>query len=188
MDGVSISAYSRSLVAPALSASSYMTTRVRLIASLCNPRYTLRSTSNNLPLSLSHCMTIVLADTDIHFRDRLKRRLEKITGVNVVGESSDAKEATAMILNRKPDIAILDSSLQDGRAIEVLRQIKRLMVPPTIIVVTNDPSPDKKTAYSLAGADFFFEKTTEEHMMINAVRCLSTSQSRIESSAFCHPN
>ena len=43
-------------------------------------------------------MTIVLADADAHFRNRLKKRLEKITGVRVVGESSDSEETTAMIL------------------------------------------------------------------------------------------
>ena len=40
-------------------------------------------------------MTIVLADADAHFVDRLKKRLEQITGVNVVGESSDSEEAIA---------------------------------------------------------------------------------------------
>ena len=64
----------------------------------------------------NHRMTIVLADA--HFRDRLKKRLEKIAGVHVVGGSSDSEEPTAMTLNRKPDIAILNSSLRDGRAIK----------------------------------------------------------------------
>ena len=125
-------------------------------------------------------MTIVLADADAHFRDRLKKRLEKITGVNVVGESSDLEETTAMILNRKPDIAILNSSLRDGSGIEVLRHIKQLMVPPTIIVVTDDPSLDNKTACSLAGADFFFDKSTEDHKMIHTVHFLCVPHSQIE--------
>jgi len=128
-------------------------------------------------------MTIVLADADAHFRDRLKKRLEKITGVNVVGQSSDSEEATAMILNRKPDIAILNSSLRDGLGIDVLRHIKRLMVPPTIIVVTDDPSRDNKTACSLAGADFFFDKATEDHEMINTVRLLCVPHGQIEALA-----
>ena len=133
-------------------------------------------------------MNIILADSDAHFRDRLKKRLEKITGVNVVGESSDSEEATAMILNRKPEIAILNSSLRDGLGIEVLRHIKRLMVPPTIIVVTDDPSRDNKTAYSLAGADFLFDKATEDHKMINTVRLLCAPHSQIEAldSFRCH--
>jgi DNA-binding NarL/FixJ family response regulator len=128
-------------------------------------------------------MTIILADADAHFRDRLKTRLEKITGVNVVGQSSDSVEATAMILNRKPDIAILNSSLRDGLGIDVLRHIKRLMVPPTIIVVTDDPSRDNKTACSHAGADFFFDKATEDHEMINTVRLLCVPHSPIEALA-----
>ena len=125
-------------------------------------------------------MNIVLADADVHFRDRLKKRLEKISGVNVVGESSDSEEAAAMILNRKPEIAILNSSLRDGLGIEVLRHIKRLMVPPTIIVVTDDPSRDNKTACSLAGADFIFDKATEDHEMINAVRLLCVPHNQTE--------
>ena len=131
---------------------------------------------------LTHRMTIVLADTDTHFRDRLKKRLEKISGVHVVGESSDSEETTAMILNRKPDIAILNSSLRDGRGIEVLRHIKRLMVSPTIIVVTDDPSRDNKTSCSLAGADFIFEKATEDHKMINTVRILCRPQNQTQAS------
>jgi DNA-binding NarL/FixJ family response regulator len=69
-------------------------------------------------------MTIVLADADAHFRDTLRKRLGKIAGAKVVGESSASEEATAMILDRKPDIAILSSSLRDRCGIEVLRQIK----------------------------------------------------------------
>ena len=129
-------------------------------------------------------MTIVLADADASFRDRLKKRLEKISGVHVVGESSDSDETTAMILNRKPDIAIMNSSLRDGRGIEVLRHIKRLMVPPIIIVVTDDPMRDNKTACSLAGADFFFEKVAEDYKVIDTVRLLYVPHNRTEASDF----
>lgn len=125
-------------------------------------------------------MTIVLADADAHFRDRLKKRLEKITGVAVVGESSDSEETTAMILNRKPDIAILNSSFRDGSGINVLQNIGRLMVPPTIIVVTDDPSSDNKNAYSAAGANFLFEKTKEDRKVINTVRLLCVPNLQIE--------
>ena len=131
-----------------------------------------------------HGVTIVLADADASFRDRLKKRLEKISGVHVVGESSDSEETTAMILNRKPDIAIMNSSLRDGRGIEVLGHIKRLMVPPIIIVVTDAPSLDNKTACSLAGADFFFEKATEDHKMLDTVRLLYVPHNRMGVSDF----
>ena len=125
-------------------------------------------------------MTIILADADAHFRDRLKKRLERIVGVHVVGESSHFEETTAMILNRKPDIVILNSALQDGRGIEVLQHIKRFMVPPTIIVVEDHPLQDNATAPSFAGADFMFEKATDDQMMIDTVRLLHVSHSRTD--------
>jgi DNA-binding NarL/FixJ family response regulator len=133
-------------------------------------------------------MTIILADADVHFREKLKRRLEKITDVHVVGESSGSEETTAMILNRKPNIAILNSSLRDGRGLEVLRHIKRLMAPPIIIVVTDDLSLDHKTSCSRAGVDFFLEKATADHTIIDTVRLLygSSQPSSRVGSPHCH--
>ncbi|HSL02399.1 MAG TPA: response regulator [Nitrospiraceae bacterium] len=128
-------------------------------------------------------MTIVLADTDVYFREKLKKRIEKITGLHVVGESSGAEETTAMILNRKPDIAILNASLRDGRGIEVLRHIKRLMIPPIIIIVTDDPSRDDQAACSLAGANFFLEKATEGHKIIQMLHLLCAPPSQAETLA-----
>ena len=61
-----------------------------------------------------------------------------------------------MILNRKPDIAILNSSLRDGSGIDVLQHIRQLMVPPTIIVVTDDPSRDNKTLLLCCRGRFLF--------------------------------
>jgi DNA-binding NarL/FixJ family response regulator len=128
-------------------------------------------------------MTIVLADADVHFRSRLKKRLERIVGVHVVGESSHFEETTAMILNRIPDIVILNSSLQDGRGIEVLQHIKRFMVPPTIIVVEDNPNPlrDDETAAFFAGADFMFKKATDDQKMIDTIRLLDEHHGPIES-------
>jgi hypothetical protein len=58
------------------------------------------------------------------------------------------------------------------------------MVPPTIIIVTDDPSRDNKTACSLAGADFIFEKVTEDHKMINTVRLLCVPHGQIQALDF----
>lgn len=129
-------------------------------------------------------MTIVLADTDVYFREKLKKRLVKFTGLHVVGESSGAEETTAMILNRKPDIAILNASLRDGRGIDVLRHIKRLMTPPMIIIITDDPSRADQAACALAGANFYLEKDMEGHKIIQTVHLLCAPPGRIEAVDF----
>lgn len=85
-----------------------------------------------------------------------------------------------MILNRNPDVAIMSSMLDGGSGIDVLRHIRQLMVPPTIIVVTDDSSRDNKNAYSVAGADFIFEKVADDRQVINAIRLLSVTHCQVE--------
>jgi DNA-binding NarL/FixJ family response regulator len=117
-------------------------------------------------------MNVVIADQDLPSRERLKRRLEKIKGVVVVGSTADAGETTTMIVNRKPDIVVLDTDLKNGSGIEVIRHIKHLILHPTIIIVTNQPSQEFRSACIVAGADFFFDKTLENRKIVNTVRLL----------------
>lgn len=117
-------------------------------------------------------MNILIADQDPLFRQRLKRRLEKITGVAVIGETAEAEATTVMIVNRKPDIIVLDIDLKNGSAIEVLRHIKHLILHPTVIMVTNQPSQELRSACAVAGADFFFDKAIEGGKVVTTVRLL----------------
>ena len=125
-------------------------------------------------------MTIILADMDAYLRGRLRKRLEKVSGVNVVGESSNSTETTAMILNRNPDVAIVSSLLEGSSGLDVLRHVRQLMIPPTIIVVTNNPSLDNKNAYSVAGADFICEKVSDDRTVIDTIRRLCVTQHQVD--------
>lgn len=131
-------------------------------------------------------MTIVLADMAASLRGRLRKRLEKVPGVTVVGESSNSTETTAMMLNRNPDVAILSSRLDGGSGFDVLRHIRQLMIPPTIIVMTDDSSLEHNTAYSIAGADFIVDRATDDRRIIDLIRllCDSPRQTNVIDSSF----
>lgn len=77
-----------------------------------------------------------------------------------------------MILNRKPDLVILDAELKNGSSVEVLRYIEHLSIRPTIMVVTSLPSQELRSAFAIAGVDFFFEISIEDHKVVNTVRSL----------------
>lgn len=128
----------------------------------------------NLSLSgfLLSPMNILIADQDPLFRQRLKRRLEKISGVTVIGETAEAEATTVMIVNRKPDVIILNIDLKNGSGIEVLRHITRLILHPTVIMVTNQLSQELRSACAVAGADFLFDKALEDRKVVNTVRLL----------------
>jgi DNA-binding NarL/FixJ family response regulator len=117
-------------------------------------------------------MNVVVVDQDPVTRERLKRRLGKIRGIAVIGEASESEEAAAMIINRKPDIVILDTALKNGSGIEVLRQIKHFLLQPMVIMMTSEPSEGLRSACAVAGADFFFEKSLEDRKIVNTVRLL----------------
>lgn len=117
-------------------------------------------------------MNVVVVDQDHATRTRLKRRLQKIRGLTVIGEASESEEATAMVVNRKPDVVILDAELKNGSGVEVLHQIKQLVVHPIVIMVTNHPSQELRSACTGAGADFVFDKTLEDREVVKTVRLL----------------
>jgi DNA-binding NarL/FixJ family response regulator len=117
-------------------------------------------------------MTVIVVDRDPVTRAKLKRRLGKIPGIAVIGEASESEEATAMIVNRKPDIVVLDTALKNGSGIEVLRHIKALLLHPTVIMVTSHPTQELRSACTVAGADFFFDKSVEDRKVVDTVRLL----------------
>ena len=106
-------------------------------------------------------MRVFLVDDSLLIRQRLARMLLSVKGVQVVGEALQAREATSSILQIKPDLVVLDVQLLSGTGMEVLRSIKKVQPAPIVIIVTNFPEYRKK--YLEAGADFFFDKSTEFH-------------------------
>lgn len=106
-------------------------------------------------------MKVFLVDDSILIRQRLSRMLSNVPGVQVVGESLEPREATTSILQTKPDVVILDIQLLGGTGMEVLQIVKRTTPSPVVIMVTN--YPEFRTRYLKAGADFFFDKSTEFH-------------------------
>ena len=106
-------------------------------------------------------MRVYLVDDSILIRQRLARMLSNVRGVQVVGEALEAHEATTAILQLKPDVVILDIQLLGSTGMEVLQSIKRTNPSAVVIVATNFPG--YRTKYLNAGADFFFDKSTEFH-------------------------
>jgi len=106
-------------------------------------------------------VTVFLVEDSILIRQRLARMLSSVKGAQVVGEALEARDAATSIGQLKPDVVILDIQLLNGTGMEVLQSVKKTKPPPVVIVVTN--FPEYRTRYLNAGADFFFDKSTEFH-------------------------
>ncbi|MBX2992958.1 MAG: response regulator transcription factor [Bacteroidetes bacterium] len=65
--------------------------------------------------------TVIFADDHPLFRQGLLRTVEHDPSVSVVGEAGNGKDALKLILERKPDIAVLDISMPGMEGLDVVR-------------------------------------------------------------------
>jgi DNA-binding NarL/FixJ family response regulator len=117
-------------------------------------------------------MRICLVEDSVIIRQRLKRMLADVNGIEIIGEVADAHQATEVIDKGRPDVVLLDIQLENGSGIDVLVTVKKYKPAPAVIVLTNYPYPQYRQKCMEAGADFFFVKSSEFDQVIPTLRQL----------------
>ncbi len=79
----------------------------------------------------------------------------------VVGEAKDHSEAMHLVRNETPDVVLLDISLPGVGGVDVLKEIKREHAHTKVIMITGHYEQYYRKICRRAGADYFFNKTTE---------------------------
>ncbi len=106
-------------------------------------------------------MKVFLVDDALVIRQRLAKMLATLKDVHVIGEAVEADDAILAIRRLRPDVVILDLQLLKGTGFDVLEGIKKDKPAPVVILLTNFPYPEFRKKSLEAGADFFFDKSTE---------------------------
>jgi DNA-binding NarL/FixJ family response regulator len=104
---------------------------------------------------------VFIVDDSAVLRERLITILSELKGIEIIGQAKGPLEAQEAIPKLKPDVVILDIRMPGGKGIDVLENIKKGKSPPIVIMFTNYPYPQYRKKYMDAGADFFFDKSTE---------------------------
>lgn len=78
-------------------------------------------------------INVVVVDDEKHARDRLKKLLAPVKGLDIAGEASDGIQAVRIIDEKDPDVVFLDIQMPGATGFEVLEKIT---VSPKIIFVT----------------------------------------------------
>lgn len=94
-------------------------------------------------------------------RARLVEWLGAIDGAHIVGEAGTPDEAVRGILRTQPHFVVLDFQLEGGTGADVLRAIRAQAPRAVFIVVTNHMQPQFRRVCMEAGANAFFDKSTE---------------------------
>ncbi|OUL95673.1 response regulator [Paraburkholderia hospita] len=104
---------------------------------------------------------VYLVDDAVEVRRRLARLLAAIPGVEIVGESEDADGALQSILTSHADVAVLDLRLAGKTNFALIEALSRAQPSIVKIILTNYSGAAFRRACVAAGADFFFDKTSE---------------------------
>ena len=113
-------------------------------------------------------MKIVIADDSSLLRDRIKSLLNSINDISMVYEAKNGVEALQLIMEKEPDLAILDIRMPEMNGIEVLKKIRELKMKTRVCILTSYPYEQYRKRCLEAGADYFLSKS-EDFEEINIV-------------------
>ena len=104
---------------------------------------------------------VFLVDDSPLVRERIAQMVEALPQLRLVGEAAGVPEAISGILAAKPDLVLLDLSLDNGSGFDVLRAVHRREPGIAIYMLSNFASEPYRRHAARLGARGFFDKSTD---------------------------
>lgn len=123
--------------------------------------------------TMSKRFTVLVMDDAAVVRSLLAAMLAEIDSVEHVIQAEDAAAALRLVDEHEPDIAILDIKVpgvgivQNG--IDVLRRVKGTHPQTKVIMLTNHATERYRSECQKAGADYFYDKSSEFEQLLDRV-------------------
>ncbi len=114
-------------------------------------------------------INVVLADDHVLVRDGIKALLEDQTGITVMDEASNGKEALEVISKNKPHILIVDIRMPEMNGIEVVAEINKRYKDVRTLVLSMHDSEEYVVKSIQAGADGYLLKGASKEEFLKAI-------------------
>jgi DNA-binding NarL/FixJ family response regulator len=118
--------------------------------------------------------TVVVVEDSAAVRERLRTLLSETPGIVLVAEYDNVEQATTGMALVAPDAAVVDIRLGHTYSMELVRFLKQRHPQTIVIMYSNYADAAHRQAYLQAGADLFFDKTSETEQLLAALARLST--------------
>ena len=121
-------------------------------------------------------INVFLVDDHELVRTGIKRILEDVRGIKVVGEADSGENAVKWCRSNEPDIVLMDMDMPGIGGIEATKKILRYNPDIKIMVLTihtEDPLPSKVMQ---AGAFGYLSKSAAPDEVVNAIRQVNSGQ------------
>lgn len=121
-------------------------------------------------------INVYLVDDHELVRTGVKRLLDDIRGIKVIGEAKNGEEAVQYCRSNEPDVVLMDMNMPGIGGLEATKKIIRYNPDIKVIVLTvhcEDPFPSKVMQI---GAHGYLTKSAGPDEMVNAVRAVNSGQ------------
>ena len=118
--------------------------------------------------------TVAVVEDSAAVRERLRTLLSETPGVVLVAEYENVAQATEGMALIAPDAVIVDIRLGDGYSRDLVHFLKQRHPNTMVMMYSIHSDAAHRQAYAQAGADLFFDKTSETEQMIAALLRLGT--------------
>lgn len=119
-------------------------------------------------------MKLLVVDDSELILSRLMGWLEGIDGLDAIDTAGTLAQTLECVQRVHPTLAILDLHLPDGNALQILPNLRQIEPGMQIAVLSNDASEFNRSKCLQAGADWFFDKSTEFEKVLELVHLYAT--------------
>ena len=124
---------------------------------------------------------VVLADDHAVVRKGIREFLEQEGDIVVVAEAVDGVQAVSLVVEHRPDVAVLDIQMPGMSGIEATRQIKAQSPGVRVLVLTAYDDDPYIFALLHAGANGYILKTADSAELVRALRAVHRGESALDS-------
>ena len=118
-------------------------------------------------------ISVLIADDVAVLRAGLKAVLAEDSGIKVVGEASDGKEALEMCIRLRPDVVLMDMRMPEYDGSYGTRRIKDTVPDVKVLVLTTFDDKETVDRALSAGADGYLLKEMDSSQILNSIRAVA---------------
>ncbi len=115
---------------------------------------------------------VLLVEDHPMFREHLGQLIDRDLGMSICGEADNIRDAMQLILETKPDIAIVDITLHGSSGLELLKDIKAQGLDINVLVLSMHDEELYAERALRAGAKGYITKNEASTEVIEAIRCV----------------
>ena len=120
---------------------------------------------------------VLLAEDHTIVRKGLRSLLDKETGIKVVGEAEDGREAIVKAEELHPDVVVMDIAMPGLNGLEATRQIKKRFPDMKILILTMHTNEEYVLQTLNAGASGYLVKKAAPAELISAINAVHKGDS-----------